>query len=70
MNITTLEQMETIVSANPQLRWDGWDVVHLSQSNTAMFKTNGAFVDNKWYIRTVYSPDQNGWKISQKHLES
>jgi hypothetical protein len=70
MNIKTLEQMETIVSANPQLSWDGWDVVHLSQSNTAMFKTNGAFVDNKWCIRTVYSPDQNGWKISQKHLES
>ena len=70
MNITTLEQMESIVSANPRLRWDGWSVVHLSQSNTAMFKTNGAYVDGSWYIKTVYSPDQNGWKISQKHLGS
>ena len=70
MNITTLEQMETIVSANPQLKWEGWNVIHLSPSNTAMFKTNGAFINNKWYIKTVYSPDQNGWKISQKHLGS
>jgi hypothetical protein len=70
MNITKLEQMENIVSANSQLSWDGWNVIHLSKSNTAMFKTNGAYVNGDWYIKTVYSPDQNGWKINQKHLRS
>lgn len=70
MIINTLNKMEKIVSANPSLRWDGWNVVHLSKSNNAMYKTNGAFVDGSWYIKTVYSPNRDGWKISQKHLES
>ena len=70
MNITTLDQMEKIVSANSNLRWDGWNVIHLSKSKTAIYKTNGAFVNGNWYIKTIYAPDQNGWKINQKHLES
>ena len=70
MNITTLDQMEKIVSTNSNLRWDGWNVIHLLQSKTAIYKTNGAFVNGNWYIKTIYAPDQSGWKINQKHLES
>lgn len=70
MNIKTLEQMENIVSANSQLRWDGWNVVHLSPSNSAMFKANGVFVDGIWYTKTIYSPDQSGWNINSKHLRA
>lgn len=70
MNITTLDQMEKIVSTNSNLRWDGWNVIHLLKSKTAIYKTNGAFVNGNWYIKTIYAPDQSGWKINQKHLES
>ena len=68
MNIKTLEQMENIVNTSSNLKWEGWNVVHISKSNSAMFKTNGVFIDGSWYVKTVYSPDQNGWTISNKHL--
>jgi hypothetical protein len=70
MLINDLKTMEDIVAKNNNLIWDGWNVVHLFKSNVAMFKTNGVFIDGNWYTKTVYSPDQNGWNINKKHLES
>lgn len=66
--IRSLEQMEEIVSQNKNLSWDGWNVVELKQSNTAMFKKDGAFIDGKWYIKKVYQCDENGWRIPSRYV--
>jgi len=68
MIVNTLNKMEEIVSANPSLSWEGWNVIHLAKSNNAMYKTNGAFINNQWQIKTVYSPDRNGWDIKKEHI--
>ena len=68
MLVSDLNKMESIVAANPALSWDGWDVVHLRQSNDAMYKTNGAFIDGSWNIKTIYSPNRDGWNIKGNHI--
>ena len=69
MLISTLEKMESVVNSNPNLSWDGWNVIHFKQANDAVYKTNGAFVNGSWHIKTVYSPDRNGWNIKNNHLD-
>jgi hypothetical protein len=66
--IRSLEQMEKIVSNNKNLSWYGWNVVELKQSNTAMFKKDGAFIDGKWYIKKVYECNENGWRIPSRYV--
>ena len=39
--IKDLDIMEIIVAKNDNLSWDGWNVVELTPSKDAMFKTNG-----------------------------
>lgn len=70
MLVSNLNAMEKFVSENKNLRWEGWNVIHLSKSNSAMYKPSGAFIDGQWYVKTIYAPDRNGWKINKKHLES
>lgn len=70
MLIKDLNKMEKIVNSNSNLSWSGWDVIHLEKSNTAMFKTNGYFLNGSWYIKTSYSPNRDGWNIKQKHLDA
>ena len=69
MIISDLNKMEEIVSNKSNLSWDGWNVVHLSKSNSAMYKQNGAFVNNAWHIKTVYKPNKDGWNIKSSHVE-
>jgi hypothetical protein len=66
--IKSLEKMEEIVSRNSNLSWDGWNVVELKQSNTAMFKKDGAFINGKWYIKKIYRCDENGWRIPSRYV--
>lgn len=66
--IKDLEQMEKIVAKNNSLSWDGWTVVELIPSKSAMFKTNGAFLKGVWYIKNEYVCDSNGWKIPHKYV--
>jgi hypothetical protein len=66
--IKNLEAMETIVKNNNELSWDGWNVVELKPSASAMFKTNGAFVNGKWYTKKVYSCGQQGWNIPSRYV--
>ena len=68
MLISDLKKMESIVSSNSNLSWDGWNVVHLKKSKDAMYKTNGAFVDGSWYVKTIYKLDSNGWNIKNSHV--
>jgi hypothetical protein len=66
--IKDLETMEKIVANNSNLSWDGWNVVELIPSNSAMFKTDGAFVNNKWNTKKVYSYAEEGWAIPKKYV--
>lgn len=66
--IKDLETMEKIVAKNSNLSWDGWNVVELTPSNSAMFKTDGAFVNNKWNIKKVYTYAEEGWAIPTKYV--
>lgn len=66
MQVTSLEQMEKIVSRNRYLRWDGWTVVNSYPSLNGWSKTNGAFSNGKWYQENRYEPNENGWDIPNK----
>lgn len=66
--IKDLETMEQIVKNNNGLSWDGWDVVEVKPSNSAIFKTNGAFINGKWHIKNVYKYGSNGWEIPGKYV--
>lgn len=66
MNITSLEQMENIVSNNKNLSWEGWNVVSLLPNNAAWRRTDGAIVKGKWYTKRVYEITETGWEIPGK----
>lgn len=68
MLINNLDKMEKIVSSNKNLYWDGWNVIHIKPSSTAMFQNNGIFIKDSWYTKTTYSPDRDGWNIKKEHL--
>jgi hypothetical protein len=68
MLITSLDQMEKIVSSNKSLKWDGWTVINYTYTPTAWTKTNGAFLDGKWYTANRYEPTESGWDIPAKFV--
>lgn len=68
MIVNDLDTMEKIVKSNSSLSWDGWDVVELKKSPTAMFKQNGVFKTGSWYIKNVYTPSRDGWRIPNKYV--
>lgn len=68
MKVTSLEQMETIVSKNKFLHWDGWTVVNSFQSNTGWLKPNGAYRNGKWYLETRFEVEADGWDIPNKFV--
>lgn len=68
MLITSLDQMEQIVNDNHSLRWDGWTVVNYTKSPTAWTKSNGAFLNGKWYTTNRYEPNQAGWELPNRFV--
>lgn len=70
MNITTLEQMESIVSSNNNLYWDGWDVVSYTRSEKAKTSKYGKFVNGQWYLTKTFKPGLNGWDIPDRIVEN
>jgi len=66
MNVTSLEQMEQIVSKNKSLNWDGWDVVESKQNPVAWMKPNAAFIKDVWYMQNRFVPTEIGWTIPSK----
>lgn len=67
MIIKDLAKMEKIVQKNKNLLWDGWDVIDLKESYTAKTSPLGIRVNNKWYLKRIYSPNRNGWSIPDKY---
>lgn len=68
MVITSLDQMEEIVSNNKSLKWDGWTVVNYNKVPTAWTKPNGAFVNGSWYLTSRYEPTEAGWSIPDRFV--
>lgn len=66
MYVTSLEQMEKIVSGNKALHWDGWTVVSTRFNPVAWRKPNGVFIKGKWYLATRYEPTKRGWDVPKK----
>jgi hypothetical protein len=66
--IKTVEQMEAIVNKFNELSWNGWDVIELKKSPSAMMHVHGAYIDGTWYIKNIFSPSENGWKLPSKYL--
>jgi hypothetical protein len=69
--IKDLETMEAIVQKNEVLSWDGWNVVELIGSSTAMLKKNGAYLRSKgaWFIKSVFVPSAEGWSVPNKYSD-
>lgn len=66
--IKDLQVMEEIVNNNSNLSWEGWDVIEVKPSPSAMFKTNGAFINGKWHTKNVYTYGIKGWEIPSKYV--
>lgn len=63
MLVSDLNQMESIVSADPSLTWEGWDVVKYTNNSNAMYSVDGAFVDGRWVKKKVFPLTENGWNL-------
>lgn len=65
MLVKSLEVMESIVSSNRRLSWEGWDVLLRLPDPTAWKKRDGVMVRGKWYIQKRYPVSENGWSIPE-----
>lgn len=63
MLVTSLEEMEQIIRNRGDLEWDGYDVVKYTDSNNAMFGTDGAFRYGKWMKKKVFPLTEDGWYL-------
>ena len=68
ISISSLEKMETIVSKNNNLSWDGWDVVEMVRSDRAFTSKFGAFKNNAWYLKKIFVVSRDGWEIPDKYV--
>ena len=62
--------MESIVSLDKSLRWDGWTVIHTKFNPMAWKNTNGIISNGKWYTATRYEPTSNGWDLPKKMVNN
>ena len=63
MFITSLSEMEQIVSSRSDLVWDGWNVVRYKKNPNAQFDSTGAFYKGAWHKKYVFPITEHGWSI-------
>ena len=68
MKISDLHKMESIVSNNSSLTWDGWNVVYLEKDQDASLKKNAAFINSTWHKKVVFENTGGGWDIPDSIL--
>jgi|AntAceMinimDraft_6_1070360.scaffolds.fasta_scaffold01109_8 hypothetical protein len=68
MFISSLEDMEKIVSERRYLHWDGWVVVQTFPSDKARTSKFGLLRNGRWCIQKRFVPGKQGWNISEKIL--
>lgn len=64
--ITSLEQMEQIVSRNRRLSWDGWTVLHTYPNPVGFRDANGVRINNRWHTQQRFEITETGWEIPNK----
>jgi DNA modification methylase len=68
MKIDSLEKMESIVSSNPSLKWEGWNVIFFEKDQDASLKKNAAFIDSTWHKKVVFENTGGVWDIPDSIL--
>ena len=68
MKISDLHKMESIVSNNSSLTWDGWNVVYLEKDQDASLKNNAAFINSTWHKKVVFENTGGVWDIPDSIL--
>ena len=63
MLVTSLEEMEQIVRSRGDLHWDGYDIVKYTNSDSAMFGSDGVFRNGKWMKKKVFPLTEQGWNL-------
>lgn len=63
MKISDLNKMESIVSNNSSLTWDGWNVVYLEKDQDASLKKDAAFINSTWHKKVVFENTGGVWDI-------
>jgi hypothetical protein len=63
MLVTNLEDMEKIVDSQKDLSWDGWSVVKYKSNPAAQFNKSGAFLNGRWYSKSIFPLTEKGWSI-------
>ncbi len=66
--INSLSVMESIVTNNKQLSWDGWTVVETFPSEKAYFSKFGVYKNGKWQMKKEFNPSNQGWEIPDKYV--
>jgi hypothetical protein len=66
--INSLSVMESIVTNNKQLSWDGWTVVETFPSEKAYFSKFGVYKNGKWQMKKEFTPSNQGWEIPDKYV--
>lgn len=64
--IVSLDDMETIVSRNKMLSWDGWTVLHTYPNPVGWKDAHGIQIKGRWFTQRRYEPGSNGWSIPSK----
>lgn len=63
MIVTSLEQMEDIVSSRKDLSWDGWDIIKYTENKNALYAVDGEFHNGKWMKKKKFPLTENGWDL-------
>jgi hypothetical protein len=61
MLITSLEDMESIVSSRNDLEWDGWNVIKYTKTSDAVFSQDGVYKNGRWCNKKVFPITEEGW---------
>lgn len=68
--VKSVAEAEKIVSRNPMLSWDGWDILYSKPDPMAFKKVSGVYHNGRWCNRTVIVPGANGWAIPSDFIRS
>ena len=71
MKIQNLDEAEAIVANSKSLSWEGWDIIHLTQDNSAEYDVRGVYDKGvgKWFRRISYPYiNGTGWDIPNSLL--
>lgn len=63
MLVTTLEEMEAIVSSRADMEWDGWSIVKYTKASNAMYSPDGCRVNGVWMKKKVFPLTEDGWYL-------